>query len=188
MSEPEKKRSRRRRRRPPIKKAAPAAAAQKEGQAPLSGNIVLCGFMGCGKTSVGKRAAKLLGRQFCDLDSYIERKAGMTVSEIFAQEGEAGFRARETQAAEEVASMQGMVIASGGGTVLSPQNVEAFHRHGAKILFLDVPVAALQERLKNDSPCSRFRTGAGLLRSSMKNGLPCTGPPRISWSTEALPL
>ena len=59
--------------------------------------------MGCGKTSVGKRAAKLLGRQFCDLDSYIERKAGMTVSEIFAQEGEAGFRARETQAAEEVA-------------------------------------------------------------------------------------
>ena len=107
MSEPEKKRSRRRRRRPPIKKAAPAAAAQKEGQAPLSGNIVLCGFMGCGKTSVGKRAAKLLGRQFCDLDSYIERKAGMTVSEIFAQEGEAGFRARETQAAEEVASMQG---------------------------------------------------------------------------------
>ena len=103
MSEPEKQRSRRRRRRPPIKKAAPAAAAQKEGQAPLSGNIVLCGFMGCGKTSVGKRAAKLLGRQFCDLDSYIERKAGMTVSEIFAQEGEAGFRARETQAAEEVA-------------------------------------------------------------------------------------
>lgn len=150
MSEPEKKRSRRRRRQPPIKKAAPAAAAQKEGQAPLSGNIVLCGFMGCGKTSVGKRASKLLGRQFCDLDSYIERKAGMTVSEIFAQEGEAGFRARETQAAEEVASMQGMVIASGGGTVLSPQNVEAFHRHGAKILFLDVPVAALQERLKND--------------------------------------
>ena len=148
MSEPDKKRARRRRRRPPIKKGAPAA--QKEGQAPLSGNIVLCGFMGCGKTSVGKRAAKLLGRQFCDLDSYIERKAGMTVSEIFAQEGEAGFRARETQAAEEVASMQGMVIASGGGTVLSPQNVEAFHRHGAKILFLDVPVAALQERLKND--------------------------------------
>ena len=133
MNEPEKKRSRRRRRRPPIKKGAPAA--QKEGQAPLSGNIVLCGFMGCGKTSVGKRAAKLLGRQFCDLDSYIERKAGMTVSEIFAQEGEAGFRARETQAAEEVASMQGMVIASGGGTVL----------------FLDVPVAALQERLKNDT-------------------------------------
>lgn len=116
----------------------------------LSCNIVLCGFMGCGKTSVGKRVAKLLNRQFCDLDLYIEEKAGMTVTEIFAKEGEAGFRARETQAAEEVASQRGMVIASGGGTVLSQRNVDAFHKHGAKILFLDVPVAALQERLKND--------------------------------------
>lgn len=117
---------------------------------PLSGNIVLCGFMGCGKSSVGRRVAKLLERQFCDLDSYIEQQAGMTVAEIFAKEGEAGFRARETQAAEEVAAQKGMVIASGGGTVLSPRNVEAFHKHGAHILFLDVPVAALQERLKND--------------------------------------
>ena len=114
----------------------------------------------------------------------------MTVSEIFAQEGEAGFRARETQAAEEVASMQGMVIASGGGTVLSPQNVEAFHRHGAKILFLDVPVAALQERLKNDKrrPLLQVPDRRRVIAELHKNGLPCTGPPRISWSTEALPL
>ena len=117
---------------------------------PLSGNIVLCGFMGCGKSSVGRRVAKLLNRQFCDLDNYIEQKAGMTVAEIFAREGEQGFRMRETQAAEEVASRKGMVIASGGGTVLSQRNVEAFHKHGAHILFLDVTVAALQERLKND--------------------------------------
>jgi shikimate kinase len=116
----------------------------------FTGNIVLCGFMGCGKSSVGRRAAKLLGRQFCDLDRYIEQKAGMTVTEIFQKEGEEGFRARETQAAEEAASQQGMVIACGGGTVLSQRNVDAFHKHGAKILFLDVPVAALQERLKND--------------------------------------
>ena len=116
----------------------------------LSGNIVLCGFMGCGKTSVGKRVAKLLGRQFCDLDHYIEKKAGMTVTEIFAKEGEAGFRAREAQAVEEVAAQQGLVIASGGGTVLSQKNVDCFHRYGGKILFLDVPVPALQERLKND--------------------------------------
>lgn len=116
----------------------------------LSGNIVLCGFMGCGKTSVGKRVAKLLDRQFCDLDHYIEKKAGMTVTEIFAKEGEAGFRAREAQAVEEVAAQQGLVIASGGGTVLSQKNVDCFHRYGGKILFLDVPVPALQERLKND--------------------------------------
>ena len=117
--EPAKKKRRRPRRRPRVQKPRP-----------LSGNIVLCGFMGCGKSSVGRRVAKLLERQFCDLDSYIEQQAGMT--------------------AEEVAAQEGMVIASGGGTVLSPRNVEAFHKHGAHILFLDVPVAALQERLKND--------------------------------------
>ena len=137
--EPAKKKRRRPRRRPRVQKPRP-----------LSGNIVLCGFMGCGKSSVGRRVAKLLERQFCDLDSYIEQQADMTVAEIFAKEGEAGFRAREAQAAEEVAAQEGMVIASGGGTVLSPRNVEAFHKHGAHILFLDVPVAALQERLKND--------------------------------------
>ena len=78
------------------------------------GNIILCGFMGCGKTSVGKRVAKLMNRQFCDLDNYIEEKTGMTVKEIFAKEGETGFRAREAQAVEEVAAQKGMVIASGG--------------------------------------------------------------------------
>ncbi len=144
MSEGEKRENRqpaqlgRRRRR-----KRPRAKAQQ-------GNIILCGFMGCGKSSVGRRAAKLMNRQFCDLDSYIEEKSGMTVKEIFAKEGEAGFRAREAQAVEEVAAKKGMVIASGGGTVLAQHNVDAFHKHGGRILFLDVPVAALQERLKND--------------------------------------
>jgi shikimate kinase len=123
---------------------------QTTAKMPLTGNIILCGFMGCGKTSVGKRVAKLLDRQFCDLDNYIEERTGMTVKEIFAKEGEEGFRAREAQAVEEVAAQQGLVIASGGGTVLSQKNVDSFHAHGGKILFLDVPVAALQERLKND--------------------------------------
>ena len=143
MSETEKRRPRRRR--PGRRRGERLAQSPRAGDhKPLSGNIVLCGFMGCGKSSVGRRVAKLLNRQFCDLDNYIEQKAGMTVAEIFAREGEQGFRMRETQAAEEVASRKGMVIASGGGTVLSQRNVEAFHKHGAHILFLDVPVAALQ--------------------------------------------
>lgn len=116
----------------------------------MKGNIALCGFMGCGKTSVGKRAAKLLGLEFCDLDQYIERQAGMTVSDIFQKWGEAGFREREAQAAEEISQRGNMIVACGGGTVLYPQNVEMLHRGGGTILFLDVPVAALQERLKND--------------------------------------
>ncbi len=116
----------------------------------MTGNIVLCGFMGCGKTSVGRRAAKLLGRELCDLDKYIEQREGLSITEIFARFGEQGFRQREARAVEEVSRQAGLVVASGGGTVLFPHNVELFHQNGAVILFLDVPLPALQERLKND--------------------------------------
>lgn len=116
----------------------------------MRGNMILCGFMGCGKTSVGRRAAELTGREFCDLDSFIEERAGMTVSEIFARYGEAGFREREARAVLDVAGTPGLIIASGGGTVLSGANVEGFHRAKGVIVFLDAPLAALQERLKND--------------------------------------
>ncbi|WP_322173078.1 shikimate kinase [Acutalibacter caecimuris] len=116
----------------------------------MRGNIVLCGFMGCGKTSVGRRAARLLERELCDLDQYIEGKEGLTVAEIFARYGEVGFRQREAQAVREVAARPGLIIASGGGTVLSGDNVRAFHEGGGVIVFLDTPLAALQERLKND--------------------------------------
>ena len=84
----------------------------------MDGNIVLCGFMGCGKTSVGKRAAKLMNRKFCDLDQYIERKEGLKVSQIFERFGEAGFREREAAAVREIAEKTNMVVACGGGTVL----------------------------------------------------------------------
>lgn len=116
----------------------------------MKGSIVLCGFMGCGKTSVGKRAAKLMKLTFCDLDHYIEEKAGLTVSEIFAQYGEEAFRKMEAEAAAEVSKAGGMVVACGGGTVLNPKNVTAFHENGSLILLLDTPLSILQERLKND--------------------------------------
>ncbi len=116
----------------------------------MTGNVVLCGFMGCGKTCVGKRAARLMHRQFCDLDSYIESKEGMTVTEIFAKYGEEGFRQREAQAVREISGKGDMVVACGGGTVLFPENVEAFHKNGSVILLLDVPLAILQDRLKYD--------------------------------------
>lgn len=116
----------------------------------MNGSIVLCGFMGCGKTTVGKRAAKLLKWDFYDLDLYIEEKEGLTVSEIFEKYGEEGFRKMETQAAKELSQKGGAVIACGGGTVLFPQNVEAFHQNGSVIILLDAPLAVLQERLKHD--------------------------------------
>lgn len=85
------------------------------------------------------------------MDLYIEQKEKMTVSQIFEAYGEEGFRAREAQVVQELAEKENMVIACGGGTVLAPGNVALFHQGGDTIFFLDVPLAALQERLKSDT-------------------------------------
>lgn len=114
------------------------------------GNIVLSGFMGCGKTTIGRQLASALRMQFVDMDLYIEKKTGRTVKEIFAESGEAYFRALETETVRELSASENYVIATGGGTLMQPVNVAEFHKGGGTIYFLDVPLAALQERLKND--------------------------------------
>ena len=121
-----------------------------KGEIIKSGNIVLSGFMGSGKTTVGRRLAAALDMQFVDMDLYIEKKTGMTVKEIFAEYGELHFRALETETVKELAQSNHSVIATGGGTLMQPQNVEGFHQGGGTIYYLGVPLAALQERLKND--------------------------------------
>ena len=115
------------------------------------GNIVLSGFMGSGKTTIGRRLASALQMRFVDMDRYIEQKAGMTVSEIFAQHGETHFRKLEAEAVRDLAQEKHLVIAAGGGTLMQPANVEAFHAGGGDIYYLDVPLRALQERLKRDT-------------------------------------
>lgn len=117
---------------------------------PALGNIILSGFMGSGKTTVGRTLARALHMRFIDMDRYIEQKTGMTVSAIFAQYGEAHFRALETETVRELSKDKRSVIATGGGTLMRQENVEAFHAGDGRIYFLDVPLAALQERLKND--------------------------------------
>lgn len=113
-------------------------------------NIVLCGFMGCGKTTVGRRAAKRLGLEFVDMDSYIEQKAGMRVSEIFAKHGEAEFRKMESEAARELSEKSGLLIATGGGAVLNPDNAAAFHSGGIVVLLQVTPETVIR-RLKNST-------------------------------------
>ena len=117
----------------------------------MSKMIALCGFMGCGKSTLGKRAAAALGREFLDLDAYIEQKAGKTVSEIFADHGESGFRDLEHEALKEVAARQDVLLALGGGTVLAQRNVEALRAAGAPVVLLDAPLNLLKARLKNDT-------------------------------------
>ena len=112
-------------------------------------NIVLCGFMGCGKSTVGKNIARKTGKKFLDMDTYIEKKAGMTVSEIFDKYGESGFRDMEHEACKELSDMKDLVIASGGGAFTFERNVEVF-RGKDRIVLLDVPIGVIKYRLRND--------------------------------------
>lgn len=112
-------------------------------------NIVLCGFMGCGKSTVGKNLARKTGRKFVDMDSYIEQKARMTVSEIFEKHGESGFRDMEHEACRELCEMSGLVIASGGGAFTFERNTNVFKGKDV-IVLIDVPLETIKYRLRND--------------------------------------
>ena len=113
-------------------------------------SVVLCGFMGCGKSTVGKRLATVTGREFVDMDTYIEQTAGICVSEIFARHGEAYFRALETQACKELALRDGLVIAAGGGALISPENARIL-RARCTVVYLDVTPETVLSRLEGDT-------------------------------------
>ena len=102
-------------------------------------NIILIGMMGCGKTTAGHMLAQQLGRPFVDCDELMEGTTGRTISQIFAQDGERGFRSLESQVLEQLSSQEGLVIATGGGAVLSRKNVISLRRNGI-LVFLDRPI------------------------------------------------
>ena len=112
-------------------------------------NIILCGFMGCGKSTIGKSAAKKTGRHFVDMDEYIEKQAGKTVAEIFAESGEEGFRELEHEACIELSKKRNLIVATGGGALTFERNVEVF-RGTDTIVLLDVPLRIIRLRLRND--------------------------------------
>lgn len=105
--------------------------------------------MGCGKTTAGKNLARKSGRHFVDMDRYIEKKAGMTVSQIFAKYGENGFRDMEHEACAELAAQHNLVVASGGGALTFERNVKIF-KGVDTIVLLDVPLSIIKQRLEGD--------------------------------------
>lgn len=113
-------------------------------------NIFLCGFMGCGKSTIGKIFAEKSGMTFIDMDTYIEEKAGLKIPEIFAKYGEEGFRKIEHEACAELAAKKDSVIACGGGAALFAENAEAM-KQGGILVFLDVPPENLIRRLRLSS-------------------------------------
>jgi shikimate kinase len=113
-------------------------------------NIALIGFMGTGKTAVGKALAERLDKKFIELDPLIERKAGKTIPEIFSQDGEIAFRELEIEVAKEVAQGKNQVIACGGGVVLNKINIDRLRKESL-IVYLTASPKIILERTSNDA-------------------------------------
>lgn len=114
-----------------------------------SGNIILIGMMGAGKTTVGKQLARHLGKRFIDSDEEIQRRTGVTIPHIFDVEGEAGFRQRECAVIHELLKQDGIVLATGGGAVLNPESRAAMRRNGI-VVYLKSSVHDLWQRTRHD--------------------------------------
>jgi shikimate kinase len=117
-------------------------------------SIVLIGFMGAGKSAVGRAIADATGAELIDTDALVEAAAGAPVAEIFAREGERGFRAREADAVAEAASKPGRVIACGGGAILALRNYQVL-REAGDIVYLRASRDALRARLAEDDATTR---------------------------------
>lgn len=111
------------------------------------GNIYLVGFMGTGKSAAGRMLADKLGWQFIDLDTLIEMKQRMTIADIFAKAGEAGFRRIEKKMLAEVSSENDFVFACGGGIVLDKDNIRVMKSTG-KMVCLDATADVILKRTK----------------------------------------
>ena len=111
----------------------------------MKSNIALIGFMGTGKTVVGKTLAEKLGKEFIELDVLIEQKAGKAIPDIFQQDGEIAFRELEIEVAKEVSIKKNVVIACGGGIVLNKINIDRLRQEGI-IVCLTASAEAILKR------------------------------------------
>jgi len=137
------------------------------------GSIVLIGFMGSGKSSVGRCLQRQLGLARVDTDELIGTKLGMEISEIFSKYGEARFRDAETEVLRELDLNRPAIIVTGGGTILKPENVAVLKNLG-KIVWLDASEGILFERAmrKNDRPLLQTENPRGSFSGLLTARLP----------------
>lgn len=120
-------------------------------------NLILIGLMGAGKTSVGKVLARRMQRDFVDSDAEIEKATGVRIPVIFEIEGEAGFRSREERIIKDLCDRQNIVLATGGGAVLSPANRQCLRDSGL-VIYLCATPEALWRRTSRDRNRPLLRT------------------------------
>ncbi len=113
-------------------------------------NIILVGFMGTGKTATGRLLAEHTGMELVDMDTLIEQQHGKTIPEIFASIGESGFRALERALVEVLSKRSGIIISTGGGVVINPDNLTDFKKTGLIICLTASPETIFQ-RLEKDT-------------------------------------
>ena len=116
----------------------------------IAGNIFLIGFMGAGKTTLGKQIARQLGREFYDSDHEICTRTGVSVPTIFELEGEQGFRERESAVIDELSSRSNIVLATGGGAVMREENRQKLRTRGI-VVYLHAHPETLLNRTRHDS-------------------------------------
>lgn len=113
-------------------------------------NIILIGFMGSGKTTIGIRLAKELNYTFLDLDQYIEKKNKSSISDIFANFGETYFREEETKAIQDLQSFEGKLIATGGGSILREENRLLLKKMGI-VIYLEADQTHIYANVKEET-------------------------------------
>lgn len=150
-------------------------------------NIVLIGFMGTGKTSVGKVLAKKLGREFVDVDEVIEKTTGMKISEIFSRFGERVFRDIETEVIKLITKKNGQVIATGGGVVLRDENMNRLRENGI-IFCLKAKENVIFERVKHctDRPLLQVQNPEERISQLLKERMPLYDKADFSVDTSGL--
>ena len=115
----------------------------------IASNVFLVGPMGAGKSTIGRQLAALLKKDFLDVDHEIERRTGAAIPLIFEIEGEPGFRRREALAVDELTRKTNVVLATGGGAVLDPDNRKALRERGS-VVYLRAEIDILVERTRRD--------------------------------------
>ncbi len=148
----------------PRKKQSPRAPQR------LNRTVYLIGFMGAGKSTVARRLSRLCGLASIDIDSYIERLAGMPIAQIFAEDGEEAFRRIETQALRDIAAMEPMVVSCGGGVVTRPENL-AIMAEGGTVVHLRVTADQAAARISDTSSRPLFQDLAAA-RARLEERLP----------------